>query len=474
MSESTRRARRADASRTRAALGVGLGLILTWAAAPGPARADRISLRGGGVIRGKLIPDPADPGRLTFIGEAGRTPIIYKKEQILQVTPEKSALDEYVARRASERSLAEEEYQLGAWCEENRLRDLALNHYEAALKLDPQHAPAHEKLGHTLVDDRWLDADALKEAQGMVKYRGRWMQPEEKDRLEDQAALAAENQSWTRRVRIYRESLLAGPEARAKDAERRLLAIREAAAVGAVARVLGEDGNPIVRELAGRVLGAIPGPEAGAALVGRLLAESVPEVRGRVVAEVARREPEEVVPRLVRALKSPRPEVINRAAFGLSQLNARSAVPQLIPALVSIETRTVMVPVGNAPGGGLGSVAPTGGMGFTNYSGSAYLGLTPPVVAPGVVAFGSVGVPLGSGVSLGGGGVAVGGIGGGNGAGNGGMIPRVVTIEHPNTEVLAALVKLTGQDFGYDAATWKRWATSFRSEPAPGRRVVQP
>ena len=33
--------------------------------------------------------------------------------------------------------------------------------------------------------------------------------------------------------------------------------------------------------------------------------------------------------------------------------------------------------------------------------------------------------------------------------------PRVVTFTYRNTEVLAALQKLTGQDFDYDIAAWR-------------------
>jgi hypothetical protein len=44
-----------------------------------------------------------------------------------------------------------------------------------------------------------------------------------------------------------------------------------------------------------------------------------------------------------------------------------------------------------------------------------------------------------------------------------------------NIEVLAALVKLTGKDFGYDAAAWRHWLkTSFQPDPDPVRRVPQP
>jgi hypothetical protein len=48
-----------------------------------------------------------------------------------------------------------------------------------------------------------------------------------------------------------------------------------------------------------------------------------------------------------------------------------------------------------------------------------------------------------------------------------------ITVE--NAEVHAALVKLTGRDFGFDIDAWNRWArTSFQPDPTPARRAPQP
>ena len=306
------------------------------------------------------------------------------------------------------------------------------------------------------------------------------MMLEEKERIEEQAAELAENQSWVRRIRIYRDAYLSNQDTRAKDAERRLLAIREVTAVRPVARILGADPITRVRQLGGRVLGAIPGPEASASLVSCLLAETDGSVREGLITEMARREAGEITPRLVQALRSRQAEIINRAAWALGRLNVVTAVPQLIPALTFTEYQTVMVPVAGGGGGGInasfGSVGlGGGGVGFGSYTASSYVQPTPPVVAPGVVAFGAVGVPLVNGVALGTGtGVLNNGIsvGGNNGPA---LVPRVVPVEHPNVEVHAALTKLTGEDFGFNVLTWKRWASSsFRSDPTPARRVLNP
>ncbi len=450
--------------------------LAAWIASGEPARADRILLRGGGQVKGKLVADPAHPGGLILIGEVGKTPLTLKKDQIVHVTLEKGPLDEYVERLEQPRSTAADEMALAAWCEEHHLRDLAQVHYAAALKRDDTLGEAHAKVGHVLMDGRWLDADEVKEAQGMVKYKGRWMLPEEKDKKESQVALASEGASWAKRVKLLRDSYQAGPESRSRDAEARLLAIREPVAVVPVLRVLGEDPVPFFRAMAARILGAIPGPEADRGLVSRLLAETEQPVREATVAELARRDAAEIVPMLARALRSARPEVVNRAAWGLAQLNAVSAVPRLIPSLITIEYKVVMAAEEVQQPGGIGvsfgsvnNAGVVGNGGIGSVGGGSFAALTAPAVAPGAVAYGAVAVPYGAldaqGFAVGTGGPPTQRI----------PVPRMVPIEHHNAEVLNALVKMTGRDFGFDVASWKRWSTaSFRTEAAPSRRVPQP
>ncbi len=173
------------------------------------------------------------------------------------------------------------------------------------------------------------------------------------------------------------------------------------------------------------------------------------------------------VPPLIKALRAENVRVINRAAWALGNLEAMTAVPQLVGALVSTEERMVIVPPeGDAaanPGSGLGPV-------LMRYNGSSLGFLTPPAMAPGAVAYGAYSVPYVGVPPLAGGSVL--GLGS---APNRGPVPRVLTYTYQNTEVLAALVKLTGQDFGYDSAAWRRWMkNSFNPNPNPVRRVPQP
>jgi hypothetical protein len=237
--------------------------------------------------------------------------------------------------------------------------------------------------------------------------------------------------------------------------------------------VLGGESEPI-RILLDHVLEQIPGREAAAGLVKHILAETDSDVRHATLDALSRRKDLNVIPALVQALGSKDPSVVNRAGWTLGQLNAVTTVPKLIPALVTIQHQVVMPPVGGASGGNLGvsfgSVAPAAGLGGATYfSGGTYPVLTPPAVGPGSVAFGATGIPV---PTLPGASLSTGGLGSSTPRD---QIPRIVPITFQNVEVLAALVKLTGQDFGFDIPSWKRWvASGFHPDKTPVRSVPQP
>src|SRR4051812_40839516 len=190
-----------------AALALGVSLV---ALAPSPGFADQIVLRGGGQVRGKVVPDPTSPDRVNVLLETGKRPLTFQKPQILRVIAEPSVLDEYVARKAKAAASAEGQHQLGLWCEEHKLRDLAELHFETAIERDRSFAPAHQKLGHALHGDRWLSGDELREAQGLVRYKGTWITKEERTDREERVATGAEQVSWTRRIRLLRQAIASG------------------------------------------------------------------------------------------------------------------------------------------------------------------------------------------------------------------------------------------------------------------------
>ncbi len=433
------------------------------------ARGDVIELRGGGQIQGKVVPDPKDKGKVQILLMQGRHPLTFQKDRIARVVPKASPLDDYVVKRAKVAATAESQYQLGYWCEQNRLTDLAKQHFQQALVYDPDFEEAHLKLGHTKVEGSWLNRDELSAAQGLVKYKGRWVTAEEKTKREDADKITAAQGSWLRRLRILRQAIVTGSAERKREAESQLMAIRDVDAVVPLMRVFARDEAPR-RILLAMVLATIKGSEATAALVQRVLDEPDAEVRSITLDHLKRRNDSKASARLVRALGTENVQVINRAAWALGNLNAVDSVPSLVGVLVTSEDQ-IVVPDLSAGGGGLpGPTIPvTPGLTPRAYSNFGVIASGPPVVGPGVVAYGIGVVPYY--------GLSPGAVPGGVGA-----MPskppqdaHVETFTYRNVEVLNALQKLTGQDFGYDIEAWRAWITrSFNPHPIPRRRVPQP
>lgn len=451
--------------------------ILGTGAPPPPAAADVIVMRGGGQVRGKVVPIPdSKEERVEVILPRSRSPLILQKERISEVIPEPSALDEYVERRAKVEPTADAEFALGRWCEENDLADLAPIHYEAALKRDAEFEPAHRKLGHIERDGQWFTRDELREAGGMVLWRGRWLTEDEKAREDDDREAAEEQISWIRKIRDLDRDLRSGVLERQKAAEIELARIDDPEAVPALVKVMGRS-TPDSRIVLAHVLGGIPGPAAARALVDMILAEERDPVRLAVLGQLKTREEPGIAARLVKALRSSNLELVNRAAWAIGNLDIAAAIPSLLKVLVTTEERVVLVPTASYSAAAPGPRFPPILMAY-NGSSAAYL--TPPVVAPGAVAYGAYVVPQTFGINpynnepispnagyFPGQAPRVGA--------DLGPAPQLRTFTYRNVEVHDALVKLTGQDFEFDVARWRTWlARDFNPRPQPIRRIPQP
>lgn len=433
------------------------GLLATAALGlAAPAWADRIILRGGGELRGVIVPDASRPGKVLVQAEKSAAPTAFDKGQVAKVIRVAGPLDQYFPRRDKAEATATAQHDLGLWCERNGLPGLAELHFRKAVEADKDFGPAHKKLGHSLHDGLWLSTDEIREAQGLVKHKGKWVTQEEKARKDAEAAFSAEQVSWVKRLRITRQAIYSEKAEAREQAEAALREIRDPAAAAPLAVVFGQDDEP-ARTLMAQALGNIPGPAATAALVERILVDVSPGPRQAALGELVRREEAaEATARLIKALKHPDQSVVGRAAWGLAGLGATTAVPKLIPALVQVRPRVVMVPTGGDSGGG-------GGTAF--FGGGRTYAVPIPVVGNGVAAVGAVGVPVFSGA----------GVSSGGGGGPPPAQPRIVQETYPNPAVRQALIRLTGADFGFDIASWRRWSrTEFRPEPIASRRVPQP
>lgn len=421
-----------------------------------PARADRIRLRGGGEIRGVILPDATRSDRIQIQTESGVHPLSVSRWQVLEVIAEADPLDDYFAKRDSMPRTADAQHELGLWCEEHKLRGLAETHFRHAVEIDPNHEASHLKLGHVKHEGAWMTYDELREAQGLVSYRGRWIAKEEYEREIAQESRAAEDASRVRQLIPLRQSLKSANAQAVEASESALRRFLDPANVRALVEVFGQDDVEGRLRLA-RMLGEIPGPESRQALVEQLLREPDATVHAAFVEELARRKEPEATQDLLRALRDRDRARLSRAARALGMLGVSESLPSLIAVLVKVDRKPVFVRTRSAPPL-IGSQA--GSMSAGSYGG--------PVLAPGFSglsgATGRSATTEGASLWLGGGGPA--------------RKPavRMLTRIDRNAEVHEALVTLSGRDFGYETNAWRQWLKQNPTTTSgpPTRRIPQP
>ncbi len=192
------------------------------------AFADRVVLKGGGVLTGVIVERNAKG----VVLEVGPGRVGLPASRIERIENGDTALGAFRARAAAlDPGDAAGWAALGSWARGQGLETQARAAFERALEADPRNAEAHRGLSHVLRGDLWLTPEESYRAQGLVPFEGRWVSPGERDaivqeRLAD-AALAQSRREADARVREA--------EARAREAE----AAASRAATAAAAEPVG-------------------------------------------------------------------------------------------------------------------------------------------------------------------------------------------------------------------------------------------
>ena len=265
--------------------------------------------------------------------------------------------------------------------------------------------------------------------------------------------------AWTKRFVVAVRVLHSGKADDVRAVEEMILSERDPHALGPMLEVLGRETAPI-RLLLDRSLAAHDDELAWVALAERLLVEPEADVRRGIVRLVAGRPNLPAADRFFahvrNASTSKNPVRAGLGALAVADLDWKERVPELIDQLAPVRfarsVEWVPTPV-------------SGGSGLAMGSADGYVVVPVPVVGPGVVAYGQQIVPVGRGLGLGGGGSGI----------RYQPVVRAGRMSHPNSAVLNALTKLTGENFGYDAAAWKAWAAeSLKIDALPPKRVPTP
>jgi hypothetical protein len=398
--------------------------------------ADTIKLEGGRTIRGKVLDEKSTKDKLVIKLQAGNAEVTIDRNEIQEIIVEKNPKEQYDEVKDRYKDTADDQFNLAIWCEEHKLPKQRKAHLEKTIELDPDHAQAREKLGYTKYDGKWLTANEIKEAKGLVRFNGRYVSPQEKEILEQKKRQNDEEKEWHAKVKMWKTWMTGNDQSKVRMGEERLRSIDDPNALEAVVGHLGKEKDEALRVLMCEILGSIPGEPATIELVKRCIIDVSVNVRYAATDKLADREDNQAVRTLIGVLKSEHNVVICRAAEALGTIGDASAVPALIDALVTKHKQVVTRQAG-------GSFVGNGTPAIIDYE---------PVVAPGVVAFRPV-----IGYQAQGFGISA-------------PSQEVVTVPVENPEVRDALAEITGEDFGYSQAAWRAWLTNQKKREEVKKR----
>ncbi len=402
-------------------------LAVAWSAAVAPA--DVFHLKTGGTVTGQLVESDAEHYLVRTTAGLVRLPVVSVERIEAAATP----FEEYDLRAAEAADTAEAQADLAAWCEEQGLAGERRKHLLRAVELDPDYGPARRALGYVRVGGLWVDGRRV-----LGRARGAGGQ-EDAAQSNAQRLAQAIQREWLLRIRAIKQSMLDSTLERLVEAGRaRVLAIDDPLAILPLAQVLSS-GHTACRALLVEMLSRFSEDEATLNLAVLGLVDPDAGIRERAVAELRRRDDPRVVAQYRDAVCNGSDALVPRAARALGQLGAVEAVPDLIGALTVGRNKWVEVPV------------------------QRYVLRWPLMFRRATVVHLGVGEPLEHLPQVG---VHCGPVGF--------NFDQWTTWERQwvivyRTEVLEALKRLTGENFGFEAERWRRWYEdqAARAEAAP-------
>lgn len=397
------------------------GTLLATAvlAGAGQAWGDRFHLKDAGVVEGQLIGQ--EDGRYVIRTTVGTVRL--PTNAVERIEPGPTVFDEYEQRLAAAPQTAEGQTALAEWCGTAGLSRERRLHLERALELDTNYAPARRALGYVRVGRLWVDGRSVER---QVPSPDATTQPAD-DTPNDPEQLAEAIQSeWLRRIQAIQRSLLSSTLKRLRDdGRRKILEIRDPLAVLPLAQVLSA-GSANDRLLLVEAMQPFAGDEATLNLAVLGLVDPCDTVSNAAFRELKRRNDPRVVAQYREALKSGDGRILRRAAMALGYFDAAEATPDLIDVLTDRGVRLVPVTVDRY----VGRVRDCFDRGTDVY-------LDPDRQNRPISLRPRIGVS-----------------GWGRDIKNEWQYREVKIFR---TEVMEALKKITGQNFGFDAAAWRRW-----------------
>lgn len=398
--------------------------------APNAAKGDLVKLLNGGEVRGKITAGIGSEGNIHLQSMTGAT-IVIESEQVQFVTTRPDIVEEYESRSRRIKDDAEAHWELAEWCRQRGLLPQREHHLRRVTELNPDNDKAQSLLGRVWHQGQWVDKDELMTSQGYVKYKNKYITPQELEVIENTADELERERGWFQKIKLWYGWLDGQHENRRPQGLTNLAAINDPNAAPAVMKFLSTDPRIDIRELAVKILVRTSGPKATTGLVKIALFDESLVIRTQALDGIGHDYAERAQNAFVKALKHESNAIVCRAANALGQIGDKSSIAPLIEALITVHHYQVAMDIPNnqtysfSTDGNFSSNTPAVPPGVMEAVRAGRL--LPPVFAQ------SPDAPQ--------------------------PLKKMVTvrIEHSNVEALTALSKLTQQNFGFDKRTWSLW-----------------
>ena len=311
-----------------------------FAQTPDVERSGGVSIRNGGGIRGEI----KDLGS----GQYEITPTLGGKitlaaEEVKQATELRPEQISYRFFAPLQKDTVEARLKIARWAEEKKLSALAEEQYQRVVELDPDNEEARKALGHVKEGNVWVSKKEQMEQRGLERVGGRNVSKQEAELLRAKDAEKEESRYWRKQIAfLYQHAK--NDDQRAKETLRK---IKNPIALPILVRAYSEEKkDPEGRVLLVQAIASIGTPAALGQLGAVALSDPDMDVRVAAVDGICQKKTakNEAIDFFRRKLRSSDDvAVINRAAFALEQLEAESAIPDLINALVTEHKRQIVV-----------------------------------------------------------------------------------------------------------------------------------
>lgn len=414
---------------------------------PALLNADIIKLKSGGEIRGEIKEKSIRTSpQITITTLIGAT-VVVNQDDIEFVSRRSLIVEQYESRAKFTADTVEAQWELAEWCLKNRLRNQRETHLRRIIELDPEHEDANRGLGHSLHDGKWMTRDEYMTSQGMVKYRNRYVTPQELELLEKTDSELKAEQEWFGKVRLWLGWITGRNDQRRDKGLANFKTINDPHAIPALSRNMRENKSPQMRAFYVVTLKQIPGEKVVKPLVWQSLFDASTEIRYESLNAIPEDHYKEARDEYVAELKHDMNLVVRRAGIGLLRVGNQTVIPDLIDALVT--KHRYRVPVDDLSN----TITASTGSGVST-SGGGGIPLPPQIAA--MLANGQL--PYGVQID--------------DSRSGRPKTKKMVTVkyDHKNNEILAALQRITGEDFGFDERTWELWWNAKKNglvKPAP-------